>query len=203
MADDFAADDFAADGGVTQALLRKTGRIADERESVSIGSLVDAFGSRGFGPLLAVGGLLTIILSPVPATSPVFGILLALLGAQFAFRGDRAPWLPGALRRLKIRGDRANAALKRFHPFAERIDVLFTRRAEWLATQGVTRVWGLLIAVMALAMIPLSVLPFGTIPIGLLLALMGLSIAARDGVMLSIAGVLGLLVMVFTSGRIL
>jgi hypothetical protein len=192
-----------ANDGVAQDILHKTERIADESETVSIGALVDAFGSRGFGPLLALGGLLTIVLTPLPATSSIFGVLLALLGAQFFLRGDEAPWLPQSLRRLEIGADRAHAAMRRFHPFAARIDVLFTKRAAILTSEGVTRLWGLLIVAMALAMIPLSVLPFGPVPLAFLLALMGLAITARDGVVLSVAGVLGLLVMTSASGRIL
>ncbi len=189
-----------AEDRVAHELLERSVEIAGEQERVSVGDVIDGFGARGFGPLLAVGGLLAVVLTPIPATSVIFGLILALLGAQHVIRGDRAPWLPERLRAMRVSSARLQRMVGRIDPWVSRIDVLFRPRATTLAADGLARVWAGVVTALAISMIPFSIVPGGAIPSALLIAIMGLAIAARDGVVLTVAGSVGAVVILVATG---
>ena len=78
---------------------------AAQSDRVSLGTLIDQLGQRTYGPLLFTIGL--IAMSPIgaiPGASVVCATVIVLLAVQMSF-GNRAPWVPGMLRRLEVDGE--------------------------------------------------------------------------------------------------
>jgi len=77
-----------------------------------LGELVNEFGERGFGALLFLLGLLSVLIGTIPGTTTVLGIPMLLISFQLIIRRDEL-YLPGwALRHTVQRKTFADAAAK-------------------------------------------------------------------------------------------
>ena len=181
------------DNNAMEAMVDRSADVVAEGEHVRIGDLVDSFGARGYGALIALFALASLVLTAVPGTSVVLGIVIALVGAQYAAGTGRAPWLPTYLRRIEIKRSRAQAAITAAGPWAQRIDRLVSMRAASLTRGWFTLLWGVVVMLLGILLVPLALAPGGVVPPSLILILLGVTIAARDGVLLSITGAMGML----------
>lgn len=176
-----------------EAMVDRSADVVATRAHVRIGDLVDDFGARGYGALIALFALASLILTAVPGTSVVLGIVITLIGAQYAAGTGLAPWLPAPLRGIEVQRSRAEAALAAAGPWARRIDRFVRARAEPLTRGWFTLLWGVVVMLLGILLVPLALAPGGVVTPALILVLLGLAIAARDGVLLSATGTAGLL----------
>jgi hypothetical protein len=109
-------------------------------KKLTLGLIVESTGERAFGVLMAFLCLPFLLPVTIPGTSMPFGIALAILGLQLAFRKHR-PWLP---RRLlgwklppKMGGKLIGVIAKMFGPLERVI------RPRWLFMQN--RIWMVLV----------------------------------------------------------
>lgn len=132
-----------------------------EDGKVTIGSLLDAFGSRSFGPLMALFALIAIIppVSGVPGVPTTMAVLCALIAAQLMFGADH-PWVPKFLQKLGTDKEKLEKAQKRGKRWMARIDMLIGRRLAWAAGAVAQRIAAACVILAALAMPPLELLPF-------------------------------------------
>jgi len=150
-------------------------------DPVALGALLDAIGERGFllgCVLLAIPMLLPV---GIPGTSPAFALLVLCAGV--AACADRAPWLPGWVRRRGLSRTTSVALLNRASRLARRWERLL--RPRWLALTDaatVNRINGALLIMLALLFwAPLPLVPLAnTLPAGAVI-LLGLGMAERDG----------------------
>ncbi|TVQ58000.1 MAG: hypothetical protein EA355_03000 [Rhodobacteraceae bacterium] len=177
-----------ADPGSSQAVLDRAADLAQSGRSIRLGDVIESFGARGYGPVIALLAGATVALTPMPATTPPLGIAMALVGAQYATSAGRPVRTPRCLRRLEVDGAKATSIIDYLRPSARALDGFVARRAEWLMRGRLTLVWGALVVILALSLVPLSLTPGGTIPPALLLAAVGVAITARDGWLLGAAG---------------
>jgi hypothetical protein len=169
---------------------------ASEVDALSVDDLLATFGRRVYGPVLFLVGVIAVSpLGAIPGASVLFATLVALLAAQYAAR-DGAPWLPAALRRRRVSASRAHGALERMRPYARRIEFLFAERATALTEAPWTWAWAAILIGLALTMYPLALVPGGVTAPAAVIALTGLSITARDGRALAVAGAIGAAVVV-------
>jgi len=162
----------AADGGASK---------------VSIGDILDAFGRRGYGPLLLVPALLTA--SPVgaiPGMSISMAAVIALVAGQMVF-GRRSPWVPASLRRISFRSKRLHETVRHGRPAARTVDRMIGSRLESLAGNAAMRAAGALCVALAVLIFPLALVPFGVLPPSVAVLLMGLAVSARDGLLMLVA----------------
>ena len=76
---------------------------SDENGEVSVGSLLDAFGSRSFGPVIALASLVAIVppIGAIPTVPTSVGVITFPLAIQLVF-GRKHPWIPGFIRRRGV-----------------------------------------------------------------------------------------------------
>lgn len=174
--------------GLTE-LLDTLDEQASDSDELSIRALVEAFGKRSFGPLLASPALVAV--SPVgaiPGAPTVLACLIALVAGQHML-GREHPWLPKTLLDRAIDAQSWSKAYERTRPWAQRIDQILEPRLTWLTDDPARRIVSALVVVLAGLMVPLEVVPFAVAVPGLAVLCIGLAVSARDGVML-LAGVL-------------
>lgn len=185
------------DNNAMETMVDRSADVVAESEHVRIGDLVDSSGARGYGALIALFALASLVLTAVPGTSVVLGIVITLVGAQYAAGTGHAPWLPARLRRIEIKRARAQAAVAAAGPWAQRVDRLVSTRAASLTRGWFTLLWGSIVMLLGILLVPLALAPGGVIPPSLILILLGVAIAAKDGVLLSIAGAVGVLLFAY------
>lgn len=164
-------------------------------DRVSLGDVVEALGSRAFGPLLLLLGL--IIISPIgdiPGASALLGLLTALVAVQLLWRRGE-PWLPDWALRRSVRSDRVERSLgwlekpaafadRHLHP---RLRALTGRTGRYAIALGCVFA--------ALLLVPLEFVPGASTFVGVTLIAFGVSLVSHDGLA-------ALLAFVFTAGAI-
>ncbi|MFI4916868.1 MAG: exopolysaccharide biosynthesis protein [Phycisphaerales bacterium JB060] len=159
----------------------------DDADSLAIKDVLDAFGSRAFGPLLALPGLIG--LSPVgavPGAPAVISVFVVLVAGQHLVGLDH-PWLPRKLTRRSVSKSSWEKARDKVRPWVRRLDRLIKPRMEWLTGSAMERVISVVTIGLAVSMFPLGFIPFAVAaPAGAIL-LFGLALSARDGLAVALA----------------
>ena len=167
------------------------GEIADQ--NVRIGDLLQVVGRRAYGPLLLAVGLFSI--SPatvVPGMTWASAVVVLVIAAQMAV-GLPTPWLPKRVLNVTIKQDLIVKSVDAARPWAAKIDRFLKPRLTFLTQTPFINVVALACIAAALITFPLGFIPFAPLAPGIAIVLIGLGVAARDGVMLSFAaGALGL-----------
>lgn len=98
----------------------------------SVGSLLDAFGSRAFGPLLSLCALVVIIppVSAIPGVPTATAVLIVLISVQMLIGNDH-PWVPKFLQKMGVAKDKVEHGRDRSLPWLKRIDALVGPRLRW------------------------------------------------------------------------
>lgn len=147
-------------------------------ERVPLGALIDRFGHRAFGALIALFAAPNVLPIPAPGLSLLFGIPLILLTVQLA-AGRPKPWLPGLVRRRSLAADDLRRIVGRIRGPLARAERMIRPRLLPLTSWSGERLLGAFGAVLALTLfLPL---PFGNALPGLGLVLIGLALLERDG----------------------
>ncbi len=165
-------------------------RASEGGDTVEVGHLIDALDQRGYGPALAV--LPLIELTPIGGI-PGFPTFLALTLAIITIRlliGYEHVWAPGWLRRRRLDSDRVIKSMKWLKPVSLRIDAKLHERLSRFAGPNGRRAACILILGLLLAVPPLELVPFATSGPMIVIAIFGLGLLYRDG-LLMLLGFLG------------
>ncbi|WP_136067540.1 exopolysaccharide biosynthesis protein [Modicisalibacter radicis] len=167
--------------------------LLDQLDEVECGSrirlqdIVDNFASRGFGPLLVLPALIALLpTGMIPGIPTLCGLFIVFVASQLAL-GKPSPWLPRRLRERGFSHERFHQAVDRLRPWTQRFDRLLKPRLQALTEPLPRRLVAALAALLALSMIPLELLPFAAAIPALAIALLGLGLAAEDGLLIVIA----------------
>ena len=160
--------------------------VAEGQDAVSVGDLLDAFGTRSFGPVLVLFGLLALFppVGAVPGVPIVLGAALLLFAVQFALGRDHV-WLPGVLEARSLDRDKLEKSDDKARGWLRRIDRVFKPRLSALAGPAAERAAAVCAVVHAFLMIPLEFVSLVAIP-GVALTAFGVGLMARDGVFVGI-----------------
>lgn len=143
---------------------------------VSVEGLLRAHGTAAPGSLLLLMAVPCML--PIPGTGTVLGLGLLALAAAL-WRGETLAWLPQRVARFEMSASCARRVLEtlaRVHAVAGR----FTRaRLPWVMGGSARR--GLAALVAAMAVVLILPIPFGNVLPAVALVLIGLGLAARDG----------------------
>jgi len=90
-------------------------------ERISLGEMIHAFGTRGYGVLIVLFALPNLIPIYIPGWSPIFGIPLGIVCAQMAL-GMSEPRLPSILTRRSMRRTDLLMIVEKSVPWLERIE---------------------------------------------------------------------------------
>jgi hypothetical protein len=149
-----------------------------EGPRICLQDLVDALGHRGFGLLLVVFALPTLIPIPFPGIVILFDIPLIVLSAQIA-AGRHLPWFPRWLGRQSVSHEHFAAVLERALPVLERAERLFHPRLSILLEGMGMQLAGFALLVIALVLaVPIPL--WNWLP-ALSVTTIGLALMARDG----------------------
>lgn len=171
-------------------ILDSVEQLAGKGDRVAVGDVIEALGSRGFGPFLVIIPLIDI--SPVggiPGLPTAMALIVVLVAVQMAL-GRQHLWLPGFVRRRSLSSDRARKAVTKTRGIARFMDRWFHGRLPALTGGGFVRVAAIGVIALACCVPPLELLPFATTAPMLAIAAFGLAITVRDGVLMIAAMVL-------------
>ena len=160
-----------------------------------LGDVVTALGDRGYGLLIFILALTNVIPIYIPGLSAVFGVPLALIALQMML-GLPRPWLPRALLRRPLRRQEFARITQRILPWLSRLERLLKPRLPILTSLWAERAIGLFALVLAI-MLALPI-PFTGIPLGAALALMGIGLLERDGLVLMAGAAAGVLAIAYS-----
>jgi hypothetical protein len=145
-------------------------------DRVSLGDVLQAFGDRGYGVLMLVLGLPTLI--PIPYVSTVFGIPLGLVSLQMML-GRPRPWLPQRLMRYSVPQRDFARAVERCLPYLERAERLLAARWSRFTGTLAERLAGA--CSLGCAVLLALPIPFVSLPLFLIVAVLALGIIEQDG----------------------
>lgn len=163
--------------------------IADE--VVTLGEFVDRLARRGFGVLMIVLALPTLIPVLPPGSAATIGLLYIILSIQMVIGLER-PWLPRRVRGYRLSARAVAALHRRGVPFLRRIERLSRPRPLLYDDRIVTR--GVALVVLVLGIVLLSPVPFlNTLP-ALAVLILGIGLLNRDSVFLLVGLTLAVIV---------
>lgn len=154
--------------------------------TVQVGHLIDALDERGYGPVLAILPLIEI--SPLGGI-PGFPTLLAVTLATITLRlllGYEHFWAPEWIRRRRLNSDRVMKSVHWLKPISMRIDAKLHERLSVFAGSLARRVACIVILGLLLTVPPLELIPFATTGPMVVIAVFGLGLLYRDGLLMLI-----------------
>ena len=161
--------------------------MANDRDRVKLGEVIEALGNRSYGPLLLVPALIEI--SPVggiPGLPTFLAAVIILFAVQIVI-GRRHVWLPGFIARRGIKSEKVLRAVDKMSGLGERLDRWFHGRLRWITGGLWIRLAACFVIALALAVPPLELVPFASTAPMAAIAAFGLAMLVRDGLLMLIA----------------
>lgn len=143
-------------------------------DRLSLGDIEAALGDRGFGLMILVFTLPTLI----PGIAMLAAIPLALLAIQLMV-GLSKPWLPKAILQRSVTRADFQRIVGRMMPHLLRAEKVLQPRLNYFATSYAERLIGLVCLVLIL-LLPLP-WPFGNLMLAVPLIMLALALVERDG----------------------
>ena len=176
------ADDLDGVVAVMDRLLEET----EGEDSVTVDSIVEAFGPRAFGPLLMLPALVGILpIGAIPVLPTLMGIFIMLVAVQRLFRRGK-PWLPAVLRDRSVARTRIASAFQKGKPWARRLDRITKPRLSVMTSGIMEYVVAIAVIGMGALMPPLELIPFGVMLPASAVLVLALAITGRDGLLVLI-----------------
>lgn len=169
-------------------LLGRIGNAARDSDRVSLRAITEELGSRSFGPLLLLAGLviLTPIVGDIPGVPTLMAMIVLLVAGQLLI-GRRHLWLPRWLLDRAVARGKVDKALLWVRRPAQLIDrILRPRLTVFVAGPGVYAI-ALVCVVIAAATPPMEFVPFTANGAGIALTAFGLALIAKDGLVALVA----------------
>ena len=150
--------------------------------AITVGEIVDRFGSRAFGALLFIFAIPNVLPLP-PGSSTVLGMPLVLLAPQVAI-GVRAPWLPRFIDERHIKASDLARMFSRIIPRLRAVEKLSRPRLHYLFGPIGERLIGVVCTLLALVLI--LPIPLGNLAPAITIGALSLGLFQRDGVIVLI-----------------
>lgn len=165
--------------------------MARHEERISLQAIVESVGSRSFGPLLLMAGLIVLapLVGDIPGVPTLMAILVLLISVQLLM-GRRHFWLPQWLLRRSVSSKKFQTGMKWMRKPARGIDCLLRPRLVFLFRGPGLHLVAMTCTLIALAMPLMEFVPFSANGAGAALTSFGLALIARDGLLALIAFVL-------------
>lgn len=181
-------------------ILDRINDLADEEGEVAVGDVVEALGSRGFGPFLVVIPLIDISpIGSIPGLPTALAVVIVLIAGQMAV-GREHLWLPGFVERRSIASKKVKRATQKVRGLARFLDRWFHGRLPALTKGPFVRAAAIGCIVMAMCVPPLELLPLATTAPMLAIAAFGLALTVRDGALMIAACVIAVAAVAIGTG---
>ncbi len=153
------------------------------QKSVSLADIVEALEKRGFGALLLVPALITVLpTGAIPGVPAGCAVVICLVAGQLVI-GLKKPWLPSPLGKVSISRKKLSNAIEKTKPYAEAMDEFATPRYEFLTKDISQRVIAVLCMALAVIMAMIGFVPFVPALFSLPVLLFAAGICLRDGLL--------------------
>jgi hypothetical protein len=176
-------------------LLALIGYAAYGQEKTTVANIIKVIGSRSFGPLLLLIGIILFSpLSGIPGMPTAMGVFLLLIALQLLF-GRKYFWLPDWLLKRSVTRTKLNKSLKWLRPVSSFVDrFLEPRLTVFIHGPGLYAI-ALICTVIAVCLPIMELIPFSASTAGAVLTFFGLSLISDDGLLALIAfGLTGFMV---------
>ena len=181
---------------MSQALQDAPSPVAEDKPRVTLGELLDRFGTSGVGAVLFLLAIPAFLPIPLPTGIPA-GAAMIVIAWQIGAGTAEHLRLPGWIRRLSLRRDHVARGGVKLMQGLRRIGLrLRPRAAGWLG--GPARGWMALTLVVC-GVVNILPIPFGTPLPSLAVGAIGLGLLRRDGVAVAVGHGLGLLALAWTA----
>jgi hypothetical protein len=161
--------------------LDKIDQAAQGSDPVSLGTIVEGVGSRTFGPLLLLAGIvMTSPLSGIPGIPTSMSLLVLVIAAQLLI-GRKHFWLPNWILRRSVSRKRLNKAISWLKKPAGFVDRLLRPRLAFLVHPIGTYIIAVMCTVIAAGMPFMEVVPFSASAAGVAICAFGVALVAQDG----------------------
>jgi len=184
--DAMPSDAMPIDARTSQVLEQLTK--SDSAERMTIAEIVAVLRGRAFALMLFLLGLPNCLPMP-PPIALVSGFLLAFVALQM-IAGFTTPWLPRKVLALSVGRAALERTLLRARPAILTLERLARPRFFLLASRYASRVMGVLVLLLSMAMI-VAVPVIGQIPLGIGICLIGLGLVERDGLIILVGLLIG------------
>lgn len=168
-------------------VLGELDELAAENPRVCIGDVLDDFGPRSFGPGIMIPALLDI--SPaggIPGLTTMLAAIIALTAIQLVLGRDRV-WMPQFIRTRAITGKKLHKAVGGLRAIGAWLDNHSHGRLQGLTQGLVLRIAATAIIALCCIVPPLELIPWAsTVPM-FAIAVFGLALTTRDGVVMLVA----------------
>ena len=157
-------------------------------ESVSVRQLLNVVGRRAYGPVILLLGF--IALSPltiVPGGNWLVATVIWIIAIQIVL-GRPYPWVPKKALDASFPRKYLLSALETGMPWAQKADKITKPRFEFLTDPPFINIVAISCVLAAWITYPLGLIPLGPVLPSLAVLLIGVGLAARDGVFLFVAG---------------
>ena len=173
--------------GDAETLLDEVGQLAEGEDRVSVRDVVDAIGGRGFGPIIFVIALLGASpLGGIPGVPTLFAVLVILIAVQILL-GWQSFWIPDRIGDRAVEQEKVTRSVRKARPVAQWMDRHFGHRLEALTGQPAQIAAACVVVGLCLMIPPLEVVPFAALIPFAAIALLGLAITVRDGMLMVVA----------------
>ncbi len=170
-----------------EQLLERIGELSRHNERVSVEMVVEAIGSRSFGPLLMfIGITLFSPLSGIPGMSFFMAMFVLLVAVQMLI-GRKKFWLPPFILNRSVEDKKLQKALNWLSKPARSIDYVLKPRLTFLVHRSGSYGIAALCVAVGLCMPFMELVPFSSSAAGLALLTLGLSLVAHDGLLALLA----------------
>ncbi|WP_254695905.1 exopolysaccharide biosynthesis protein [Palleronia sp. THAF1] len=161
--------------------------LADAEGQVSLGDVVEKIGPRGRGALLLLPGLLGATpVGAIPGVPTILGLFTILIALQIVMQRSKL-WLPGFIRRRSVSDGKLSSAISKSRGPARWIDRHFGKRLQVLTQQPATTIAALFCIALGAILPPLEVVPFAALLPFAAIALLGIALTLRDGLLMAVA----------------
>lgn len=155
-------------------------------ETVTIEQIVLRFRHRGFGPLLLVPALITILpTGAIPMVPAVCGLLIAFTCFQMMM-GFEHPWLPKKIMDFSFPREKLKHSIQIAHPVTLKIDKYVYTRLAFLTHDLGKRLTAGVCFLLSLGMIVIGFIPMLPATLALPIFFFGLGYIVKDGVIISL-----------------
>ncbi len=166
-----------------EQLIDTLATVRSDGTDTNIGAILEAVGTRSFGPLLILAGIIVMSpLSGVPGVPTTVGVFVALISLQLLC-GRRHFWLPQWIKRRCVPRSRYETALRGVRRPARFVD-RFLRPRIVMLTNGLGQlVIAAVCLLIAASMALMEFVPFSASIVGVIFTAFGLSLVAHDGLL--------------------
>ncbi|HUG11981.1 MAG TPA: exopolysaccharide biosynthesis protein [Opitutaceae bacterium] len=169
-------------------LLEAMSKAEDGGNRVRMRAVFEAVGTRSYGPLLLLGGLITLapVVGDIPGVPTGVGVFIVLISGQLLWGRDHF-WLPGWMLNRSAPRAKFRKALGWMRRPAQFTDKFLRNRLPFFTSRPALRCAALVCILIGGAMPMMEFVPFSANAAGAALTAFGLSFVAKDGLLALIA----------------